>query len=93
MAKRLTKKQRENRDRDTLKRCVHFIGLGASMGESCTSEFIFMGSDLARFITALKSQFKRPDDQSDFRFDSHCIDEFDTVEKATAFLFDTGTRA
>ncbi len=74
---------------------VRDIAFGATGGEFHDSNEVFCPDDLCRFILALQAAFQVDTEskKNGYLFKVHNIDEYETIETTTDFLWDHKVRA
>ena len=89
--KRLTKSQREAKQRAALSQRVHDLYAGA-WGRPVTEDDFCTAEDLSRVLPALKGAMTVTEPQ-DYVWCDHNLGEFNDPKTATEFLYRAGVRA
>lgn len=91
--KRLTKAQREERERAELGRIVRAVYAGATAGESLRDREIPGATELARIMPALKAFFGPQQPGKEYPWSLGHLYHFDASASATEALYSWGFRA
>lgn len=90
-AKRQTKSEKEANEKAALRQRVADVYAGACGEDADTEDFFLTLTAASRAITALKKLFG--EEGCTYMWESHCLDQFETIDSATEFLFQLRVRA
>lgn len=96
MAKRKTKEQREAEQYAALRQRVEDVCAGATYGECyLMDDYTFSATELSRIVIACQRAFICEEDgnRNDYLFKPHNLDEYESVDSITEFLFNHKVRA